>query len=150
MPSTRLGLLAIGKPQSTQPPASTRRESEMPKDRTRQSPPRRATLALPLYAAALLTATVSVAGCVTAGPILAETGRCSEYVPNAWWLPIAAAELPDGNTVGDWIAFGDAQTAVVDKLTGRIGDIKHIVGECERRAAGAVKASRPKFLGVFR
>lgn len=90
-----------------------------------------------------------MSGCVTAGPILAETGDCSGYIPVAWREPVPGADLPDGNTVGDWVSFGDRQTAQLDKANGRMADTLHIVGECERRAAQAVERSRPKFLGIF-
>jgi len=58
--------------------------------------------------------------------------------------------LPAGRTVGDWIAFGDAQTAQLDKANGRTGDALDIVARCEARDAAAVKrAARRKVLGVF-
>jgi hypothetical protein len=91
----------------------------------------------------------AVSGCVTPGPILAETGNCSGYVPDAWREPVPGADLPEGNVVGDWVAFADAQTGQLDKANGRMADTLHIVGECERRAAEAIARSRPKFLGVF-
>lgn len=86
---------------------------------------------------------------MTAGPILAEAGNCSAFVPQAWREPVPGAELPEGNTVGDWIAFADREAAQLDKANGRLADTLHIIGECERRAARAVERSRPKFLGVF-
>lgn len=89
------------------------------------------------------------AACVTPGPVLAETGNCSGYVPDAWREPVPGADLPEGNTVGDWIAFGDRQTGQLDKANGRMADTLHIVGECERRAAKAIERSRPKLLGIF-
>lgn len=58
--------------------------------------------------------------------------------------------MPAGRTVGDWIAFGDAQTAQLDKANGRTGDALDIVARCEARDAAAVKrAARRKVLGVF-
>jgi hypothetical protein len=90
-----------------------------------------------------------VSGCVTAGPILAEAGNCSGFIPDAWREPVPGAELPEGNTVGDWISFADREAAQLDKANGRLADTLHIVGECEKRAAAAVQRSRPKFLGVF-
>jgi hypothetical protein len=108
------------------------------------------TLASRLCAAALLTATaLAVSGCVTAGPILAEAGNCSGYIPQAWREPVPGAELPEGNTVGDWISFADREAAQLDKANGRMADTLRIVGECEKRAARAVERSRPKVLGVF-
>jgi hypothetical protein len=37
----------------------------------------------------------------------------------------------------------------LDKANGRQADTLHIIGECEKRAAQAVKRSKPKFLGIF-
>ncbi|WP_447724656.1 hypothetical protein [Sphingomonas koreensis] len=59
------------------------------------------------------------------------------------------APLPAGNTVGDWISFGDAQTAQLDKANGRTADAIGIVERCEARDAAALKRTRPKLLGIF-
>ena len=59
------------------------------------------------------------------------------------------APLPDGETVGDWIAFGDAQTGQLDKANDRYRSGVGIIERCEARDREAVKRSRPKFLGVF-
>ncbi len=61
------------------------------------------------------------------------------------------AALPAGETVADWIAFGDAQTAQLDKANGRTRDAIGIVTRCEARDRRAVDRARPrKFLGIFR
>ena len=57
--------------------------------------------------------------------------------------------MPDGSTVGDWIAFGDAQTGRLDVANGRQADTLAIIGRCEARDRHAVKKSRSKFLGIF-
>jgi hypothetical protein len=103
----------------------------------------------PSAGAGLIAMSLAVSGCVSAGPILAETGSCSDYIPVAWRLPVPGADLPAGDTVGDWIVFGDQQTAQLDKSNGRLADTLHIVGECERRSKEAVRRSRPRFLGLF-
>lgn len=59
------------------------------------------------------------------------------------------APLPAGDTMGDWIAFGDAQTAQLDKANGRTADAIGIVERCEARDAEALKRARPKFFGIF-
>jgi hypothetical protein len=52
--------------------------------------------------------------------------------------------------VGDWIAFGDAQTGKLDQANGRTSDAISIVERCEARDAAAVKrATRRKVLGLF-
>jgi hypothetical protein len=62
---------------------------------------------------------------------------------------VPGAPLPDGQTVGDWIAFGDAQTAQLDKANDRYTAGVGIISRCEARDAAAVKHAKPKFLGVF-
>lgn len=59
------------------------------------------------------------------------------------------ADLPQGSTVGDWIAFADAQTAQLDKSNDRTRAAIGIVERCEARDAAAVRKSRRKVLGVF-
>jgi len=51
--------------------------------------------------------------------------------------------------VGDWIAFADAQTGKLDMANGRAIDGIAIIERCEERDRAAVKASRPKVLGIF-
>jgi len=70
-------------------------------------------------------------------------------IPDAWREPVPGAPLPAGETVGDWIAFGDAQTAQLDKANGRTVDALAIVSRCEARDAKAVQRARPKLLGVL-
>lgn len=71
-------------------------------------------------------------------------------MPDSWRKPVPGAPLPDGQTVGDWIAFGDAQTAQLDKANGRTVDAITIVERCEARDSAAVKrATRRRFLGIF-
>jgi hypothetical protein len=87
--------------------------------------------------------------CVGAPPISAIPAACSSLVPESWRAPVPGAPLPEGATVGDWIAFGDAQTGQLDKANGRTTDAIGIVERCEARDAAAVKRGRPKVLGIF-
>jgi hypothetical protein len=84
-----------------------------------------------------------VAGC--AAPIVTSTpNSCSTLLPDDWQQGVAGAPLPDGDTVGDWVAFGDAQTGKLDQANGRTKDAIGIVARCEKRDADAVKkATRP-------
>lgn len=75
---------------------------------------------------------------------------CSGLIPPEWRSGVDGAELPDGDQVGDWIAFGDAQTARLDQANGRTRDAIGIVERCEVRDAAAVaRATRRRFLGIF-
>lgn len=62
---------------------------------------------------------------------------------------MAGAPLPEGEQVGDWVAFGDAQTAQLDKANDRYRAGIGIVSRCEARDRKAVERARPKFLGIF-
>jgi hypothetical protein len=57
--------------------------------------------------------------------------------------------LPQGSTVGEWIAFADAQTGQLDKANARYAEAVGIIERCEARDRQAVKKSRRKFLGIF-
>jgi hypothetical protein len=50
-------------------------------------------------------------------------------------------------TVGDWIAFADAQTGKLDEANGRTRDAIGIVERCETRDAAAVKRARRGWVG---
>lgn len=96
-----------------------------------------------------LSAMLALPACVGAPPIVATPGACSRLLPDSWRQPVPGAPLPGGDTVGDWVAFGDAQTGQLDKANGRTADAIGIIERCEERDRAAVKRARPKVLGVF-
>lgn len=96
-----------------------------------------------------LSAMLACAACASAPLIVATPSACSSLIPDSWRTPVPGADLPDGNTVGDWVAFGDAQTAQLDKANGRTVDSLAIISRCEERDRQAVKAAKPKVLGIF-
>ena len=98
---------------------------------------------IPLFAMLLCGA------CVSAPPIVSTPSACSTLLPADWLTGVAGAPLPDGDTVADWIAALDAQTGKLDVANDRYRAAVGIVGRCEERDKAAVKASRPKFLGLF-
>lgn len=59
------------------------------------------------------------------------------------------APLPEGEDVGQWIMFGDAQTAQLDKANDRTITAIGIVERCEMRDADAVKRARKKWWQIF-
>ena len=99
----------------------------------------------------LLSATLALGACAGGPPIVTTQGAgCANLLPADWRQPVAGAPLPDGNTVGDWIAFGDAQTGRLDMANDRTLSAIGIVERCEARDAEAVRrATRRRFLGVF-
>lgn len=97
----------------------------------------------------LLLPLLAVTGCVAAGPIVAPRTACSALLPQAWREPVPGAPLPQDDSAGAWIAFGDAQTGQLDKANDRTSAAIGIVERCETRDAEAVKRARRKFLGIF-
>jgi hypothetical protein len=55
--------------------------------------------------------------------------------------------LPDGDTVGDWVAFGDAQTGKLDQANERTKASIGIIERCEKRDEDAVRKSTRGFFG---
>lgn len=88
-----------------------------------------------------------LAGCAAGPTVIAQGAGCSSLVPETWAQGVAGADLPEGNTVGDWIVFGDAQTGRLDQANGRTKDSIGIVKRCEDRDAAALKRARRGFLG---
>ncbi len=68
----------------------------------------------------LLLSMLSLAsGCVGAPSILSAPSACSTLLPGEWREGVPGADLPAGETVGDWIAFADAQTGQLEKANDR-------------------------------
>lgn len=65
-------------------------------------------------------------------------------------LGVPGADLPAGNSVGDWVAFGDAQTAQLDKANDRYVAGVGIVQRCEDRDALAIARSRKSWWQFWR
>lgn len=96
-----------------------------------------------------ITAALLLAGC--AAPIVQTApAGCSSLIPASWQQGVAGAPLPEGDTVGDWIAFGDAQTGKLDQANGRTVDTIELMARCEARDAAAVKrATGPWWKRIF-
>lgn len=60
------------------------------------------------------------------------------------------APLPDGETIGDWIQFADAQTGQLDKANDRTLTAIGIVERCEARDAAAIAGARKRWWQVWR
>jgi hypothetical protein len=78
--------------------------------------------------------------------VTASNAGCSQLVPADWKAGVAPAPLPDGETVGDWVSFGDAQTGRLDQANARTKDAIGIVERCEERDSRAVKRAGRGFL----
>ena len=93
----------------------------------------------------MLSTMLVLPGCVSAGRIVATPSACSALLPPEWQTPVPGAPLPEGETVADWISFGDQQTAQLDKANDRTVSAIGIVSRCETRDAEAVKRARKHF-----
>lgn len=88
--------------------------------------------------------------CAGTPVVTAMPNSCASLLPSEWKQGVAGAPLPDGDTVGDWIAFADQQTGKLDVANDRTKSAIGIVERCEARDAAAVKhATRRRFLGIF-
>ena len=102
---------------------------------------------VPMRQSILLCAMLASAGCA-GGPLIvtASGAGCAALLPVEWRTGVIPAALPDGVTVGDWVAFADAQTGKLDEANGRTRDTIGIVERCEARDAEAVKRARRGWL----
>lgn len=79
----------------------------------------------------------------------ASAAGCSSLIPGSWREGVAPVPLPAGDSVGEWLSFGEAQTGKLEVANGRTKDTIALVERCEARDAAAAKKARPKFLGIF-
>lgn len=96
----------------------------------------------------LALAALALSAC-TAPTVLSTPNSCAALLPEDWRQGVAGAELPSGDTVGDWVAFGDAQTGKLDQANGRTRDAIGIVERCEKRDAEAVKRATRRWWQIF-
>lgn len=102
----------------------------------------------PMLRSILLPAMLACALSACAAPIVTtQSAGCSSLIPDSWLQGVAASPLPEGNSVGDWIVFGDAQTGKLDQANGRTKDAIEIQRRCEARDAAAVKRASRGFFG---
>lgn len=94
---------------------------------------------LPLFA---------LANCA-APTVLSTPNSCATLLPQEWKQGVAGAELPTGDTVGDWVAFADAQTGKLDMANGRTRDAIGIIERCEARDAAAVKRATRRWWQIL-
>lgn len=81
--------------------------------------------------------------------VLSTPNSCASLLPVEWKQGVLGAELPTGDTVGDWVAFADAQTGKLDMANGRTRDAIGIIERCEERDAKAVKKATRKWWQIL-
>lgn len=76
---------------------------------------------------------------------------CSKLVPSQLSDDTSGADLPEGSTVGDWIAYANAEAGQLDKANLTKASTLSIIRSCEARDAAidAQLTKRKKVLGVF-
>lgn len=108
---------------------------------------------------------LAVAGCVTAPPIVAAAGACSEIIPTDWEKGVEGTEVPPPappepagladklawtlEQLKNWTGFGVEESARREMANGRTKDTIGITRRCEERDRKAIRSARPKFLGIF-
>lgn len=97
----------------------------------------------------LLCAMLCLPACVSAPPIVSTQSACSKLLPPEWEGGVEGAPLPEGLTVADLAAFGDAQTGQLDKSNDRYRAATGIMARCEEWVRRGVERSRPRFFGIF-
>lgn len=85
-----------------------------------------------------------LSACATPPVAYLNASPCSQLVPEGWKDSVPSAPLPANDTVGEWVAFGDAQTAQLDKANGRTADALAIVEKCEARDREAADRLKPR------
>lgn len=95
-----------------------------------------------------LLATLACALCVGACHTVTVSGalNCAALIGPTLRADVSPADLPTENTVGVWVAFGDAQTARLEDANGRRAAVVEIADGCQ---AEAQRLTRRKFLGLF-
>jgi len=69
---------------------------------------------------------------------------CGKLIPTGWKAGVPSAALPAGKSVGEWVAFGDAQTGQLDIANGRFTDATQIRVTCEALLKKAGEQSQPR------
>lgn len=100
----------------------------------------------PSLALAMIVAALLSSACMGPPVLSASSAGCSSLIPEDWKEGVAGAPLPESDTAGDWISFGDAQTGKLDQANGRTKDAIGIVERCEARDAAAIKRAQRNWI----
>lgn len=103
-----------------------------------------------LRTALLLPILLLLTACASGPPIAAPATACAALLPEAWQSPVPGAPLPRDASLPEWMVFGDAQTAQLDKANDRTASAIQIVTRCEARDREAVARMRKRWWQVWR
>lgn len=83
--------------------------------------------------------------------MIQNVSGCSELVPAELVAQTPSAGVPVlSSPIGEWIAFGDAQTAQLDKANSKAPAVMKIVTKCEARDKAAYVKITKKWWQVWR
>lgn len=91
------------------------------------------TLRIPLAVLAML----GLASCATGPRYVPIQYACASRVPPQLADDVPSTALPTENTVGQWVAFGDAQTGQLERANDEKATALWIVNQCEAEARAA-------------
>lgn len=91
---------------------------------------------------ACMTLGAGLSACASPRVVFQNASPCSDLVPDEWRKGVASAPPPQQLEVGQWVAFGDAQTGNLDTANGRLVDSLGIIEGCERRDAELISRLR--------
>jgi len=98
-----------------------------------------------LSSATMLIALLApLSACGSLPPVYLNAEDCSKLIPKGWKDGVPSASLPADKSVGEWAAFGDAQTGQLDTANGRTADAIEIVQTCEAIQKAAADSLKPK------
>jgi hypothetical protein len=95
----------------------------------------------------IILSTFALTACAGTPVVTTASASCAALLPTSWREGVPPPPLPDGDTVGDWVSFGDQAIGKLDVANGRTRDAIDIVTKCEARDAAAVKRATRSWLG---
>lgn len=102
-------------------------------------------LAPPILCLAVsLTLAFGLCACATPTVIAPVAVDCAARIPPQLADPVPGADLPAGQSAGEWVAFGDAQTGRLDQANDEKATVIWIQRQCAAEQAKAAEALKPR------
>lgn len=99
---------------------------------------------LALLPALLATLAFGVSACATRTVTIPAALNCAEIIPARLRSPVEPAPLPADNSVGAWVAFGDATVGKLEISEDRRATVLEIVDGCTAQQARVAEGLRPR------
>lgn len=97
---------------------------------------------LSIFLLGLLALVVLPSACHRYTPVIPDAPKCSEFIPDEWWLKTPGTPLPADDTAGSWVAALNGQTGQLELANLKIVSIQHVIGVCEARFDEALAKAR--------